>query len=313
MRSRDAAGQRVAALVRESAGWLLLARLFECPTERWRREVTALAGEFDDPALQAVIEGLGFLVVQELYLTATAERADVVFPAQSFIEREGTFTSGEGRVQRFYPAVPAQGETRPDWWMVASLGARLNGSTAPASAAACMDEIARDVPAYAGISYQALSEVREQWPLVGGGDLYFGGTAYANRQGLGVKLSSDVELGAPAEMPWPEPPVRPTGAGLLLIPVYRLYDRGTTLLPSTLLEPHRAARQIELNPMDARALGASDGSRLEIEWDGRVESCSAAVSEQVPAGAALVPRSSGLSLLTPTRARLRLAASGAGP
>ena len=53
MRSRDAAGQRVAALVRESAGWLLLARLFECPTERWRREVTALAGEIDDPALQA--------------------------------------------------------------------------------------------------------------------------------------------------------------------------------------------------------------------------------------------------------------------
>jgi len=256
------------------------------------------------------VEALDFLVVQELYLTATAERADVVLPAQSFIEREGSFTSGEGRVQRYYPAVPAQGDTRPDWWIAASLGTGMGGTTVPASAAACMDELARAVPAYAGITYQALAEVWDQWPLVGGGDLYFGGTAYANRQGLGVKLPSEVEIGAPAEMPWPAAPATPAGMGILLVPVHRLYDRGTTLLPSTLLEPHRAAHQIELNPMDAQALGVSDGGRLEIGWDGRVETCSAAVSSQVPAGAALVSRSSGLSLLIPARARVRLAASG---
>ena len=264
----------------------------------------------DEPALQAVVEALDFLVVQELYLTATAEKADVVLPAQSFIEREGSFTSGEGRVQRFYPAVPAQGEARPDWWIAASLGARLGGRPAPVSAADCLDELALTVPAYAGISYQTLAEVQEQWPLVGGDDLYFGGTAYANRQGLGVKLPSDIELGAAAEMAWPASPAPPAGTGILLVPVHRLYDRGTTLLPSRLLEPHRAAHQIELSPIDASALGISDGGRLEIEWDGRVETCSAAVSSQVPPGAALVLRGSGLSLLTPVRARTRRAVPG---
>jgi NADH-quinone oxidoreductase subunit G len=264
----------------------------------------------DDPGLEALFAGLGFVVVQELYLTATAEQADVVLPAQSFVEREGSFTTGEGRVQRFYPAVPPQGETRPDWWITSSLGARLSSLAVPVSAAACMDEIATAVPAYAGISYQALAEVPEQWPLVGGDDLYFGGTAYANRQGVGVKLASGVELGTSAEVSWPQPPAPPAGPGLLLIPVHRLYDRGTTLLPSTLLEPHRAGQHIELNPEDALALGVSAGNRLEIEWDGRVASCAAAVSPQVPPGAVLVPRSSGLNLLAPTRARLRLAGPG---
>ena len=267
----------------------------------------------DDPSLRPLIEALDFLVVQELYPTATANQADVVFPAQSFIEREGSFTSGEGRVQRYYPAVPPLGETRPDWWIAASLGARLGGMVVPVSPSACMDEIAISVPAYGGVTYRALAEVREQWPIVGGNDLYFGGTAYTNRQGLGVKLASDVESGAVAEAPWPAPPATPAGPGLLLIPVHRLYDRGTTVLPSTLLEARRALQQIELNPEDAARLGIADGGRVEVVWDGRVESCAAAVSSAVPLGSALVLRSSGLTLQSPARAQLRAATGATRP
>jgi NADH-quinone oxidoreductase subunit G len=67
----------------------------------------------DEPALVETLESTEFLVVQELFLTETAKLADVVLPAQAFIEREGTLTNGERRVQRFYAAVPKVGQTLP--------------------------------------------------------------------------------------------------------------------------------------------------------------------------------------------------------
>ncbi len=115
---------------------------------------------------QPALDSLSFLVVQDLYLTATAERAHVVLPAQSFVEREGSLTTGERRVQRFYPAVPPLGETRPIGEIAGALGARLGAAEPPASAADCMEQIAAAVPAYAQTSYAALAEVDEQWPLV---------------------------------------------------------------------------------------------------------------------------------------------------
>jgi NADH-quinone oxidoreductase subunit G len=266
----------------------------------------------DDPSTQPALDSLSFLVVQELYLTATAERAHVVLPAQSFVERQGSLTTGDGRVQRFYPAVPPRGETRPDWWIAAALGRRLGAPEPPASAAACLEQIAAAVPAYEQLTYAALAEVHEQWPLVGGDDLYFGGTAYANRSGLGVKRPTGVELGNRMEIIWPEPPTPAQGSGLLFVPVHRLFDRGTTVLPSLLLEPHRTRQQVELNPADAQALGLIPGVRVAIEWDGRTEMAEAAVVDGVPAGIALVPHSSGLSLLTPARGRVRPSTPGRG-
>ena len=61
------------------------------------------------------------LIVQDLFLTATAELADVVLPAQSFVERAGTFTNGERRVQRLYPAVIEPTGSLQDWKIVADL------------------------------------------------------------------------------------------------------------------------------------------------------------------------------------------------
>ena len=67
--------------------------------------ITAADPVGDDPTLADIIRNAGFVVVQDLFLTETAKLADVVLPAQPFTEREGTFTSGERRVQRFYPGV----------------------------------------------------------------------------------------------------------------------------------------------------------------------------------------------------------------
>ena len=75
----------------------------------------------DDPALAKALKGAKFVVVQDLFQTATAELADVVLPAQAYTERDGTFTSGERRVQRFYPAVPPLGETKADYAITAEI------------------------------------------------------------------------------------------------------------------------------------------------------------------------------------------------
>jgi len=266
----------------------------------------------DDPSLGS-LDPMPFLVVQELYLTPTAERADVVLPAQSFVEREGSLTSGEGRVQRAFPAVPPLGEAWPDWRIAGVIGEHLDAPPTPVSAAACLEDIGRVVPSYRGLTYQALAEVREQWPVVGGEDLYFGGTAYANRQGLGAKRPTGIEAGESPEMAWPEPPAAPVGEGLLLVPVHRLYDRGTTLLPSTLLEPRRARPVVELNSEEARRLGIAAGARLAIEWDGRGETAEAVITDAVPPGVALVPRSAGIALDVPRRGRVRPTGAGSGP
>ena len=131
-----------------------------------------------------------FVVVQDLFLTETAKLATVVLPAAAWAEREGTFTSGERRVQRFYAALSPRG--RADYEIAVALGGRL-GVALPAQAADIMTEIAQSVPAYADVTYARLAKTEEQWPMVGGRDLYFGGTAYKNDGGLGQQLRLEPE------------------------------------------------------------------------------------------------------------------------
>ncbi len=172
----------------------------------------------------AILENLSngderFIVVQELAMTQTAQLADVVLPVKPYTEREGSYTSGERRVQRFYPVVPASvyagsngGYTsgaRVDYAVSAEIASRLGlelgdgaasggiasramASKAMASkaiASLVMEEISANIPDYADVTYQKLAEVTEQWPIIGREDLYYGGTSYENRQGLGVQLS----------------------------------------------------------------------------------------------------------------------------
>jgi NADH-quinone oxidoreductase subunit G len=259
----------------------------------------------DDPALAKALAKVGFLVVQELFLTETALQADVVFPAQAFIEREGSYTTGERRVQRIYPAVPPRGKSRPDWGILAELGELLGLELERASAAAVALAIANAVPDYAEVNYQAMAAVEPQWPHVGGDDLYFGGTAFANKQGVGVKLASQAERGQEAQMAWVAPPERAKAGSLTLVPVTRLYDHGTTVKPSELLEPRLAPTRLGLNPKDAKRLKVAEGAQVEIRWNGRKARLPAVIDEKVPVGAALLGRSLGLPLSTPAAVEVR--------
>jgi len=143
----------------------------------------------DDPKLVETLRSAKAVIVQEISLTETAKLADVVLPAQAFTERDGSYTSGERRVQRFYPAVPAFGEARADYVITAAVAAWLGIQAEECPAHLVMDKIAALVPAFAGLSFGKLAEIHDQWPIVGRADLYYGGAVYQNSQGLGVHLA----------------------------------------------------------------------------------------------------------------------------
>jgi NADH-quinone oxidoreductase subunit G len=257
----------------------------------------------DDPGLRAQCSD-AFLIVQELFLTETAKLADVVFPAQAQMEREGTFTSGERRVQRFYPVVAPKGGSLPDFEIAAKLGAKVGAELKGGFPSRIFPQIAAEIPAYAGITYRKLAEVREQWPIVGRDDLYYGGTSYKNEQGLGVQLPAFEADAAPWRI---EAPKQRSGDALIAVPVTRLYDRGTTLTPSDVLAAHLPQPFIALNPADAEAQKAADGMRVNLGVNGVSVPVTVRVDENVPARFALVPRSLGIPLAEPAEITIQVA------
>ncbi|MGI6225060.1 MAG: formate dehydrogenase subunit alpha, partial [Peptococcales bacterium] len=120
-----------------------------------------------DPDLnhvQKALESLDFLVVQDIFLTETAEFADVVLPAVTFAEKDGTFTNTERRVQLVRKAIEPKGNAKPDWVIIMELMKRLGYSANYQHPQQIMEEIALVTPQYAGINYYRISETGLQWP-----------------------------------------------------------------------------------------------------------------------------------------------------
>jgi NADH-quinone oxidoreductase subunit G len=259
----------------------------------------------DEPELASSFEKLDFLVVQDLFLSETAALADIVFPAQAFIEREGSMTSGERRVQRYYPAVLAFGESQPDWRILAQIGMRLDLNLEASSAAGIFLEISKQNQDYASLSYQTLAKVEPQWPPVGGADLYYGGTTYDNHQGLGTQLQPSSQRGDSFKIRWSEPKSMPTRGKLWLMPVKKLYDRAVTVQSSSILQPRMTSLEIRLNPEDAKRLGVESGAAVMMSINGHSYEAPARVEELIPKGQVLIDRSSGVAAVEPLSVEIK--------
>ena len=255
----------------------------------------------DDPALEKALKGAKFVVVQELFQTKTAELADVVLPAQAYTERSGTITSGERRVQRYYPAVPPTGETKADYSITAEIAKKLDIELEGSSPVLAFEKLAASAKDFAGLSYAKLAEVSEQWPIVGRGDLYYGGTTYENTQGLGVQLVSAAGRGETVDIPElrKEAGLRPKEDELLAVPVTKLYDRGTTVAPAELLTERIGDVTIALHPEAVKKLGLEAGKLVTVSFDGVSGEAVVKVDETISAGVALIPRSMGLAIREP--------------
>jgi predicted molibdopterin-dependent oxidoreductase YjgC len=219
----------------------------------------SLISEADASKTKRALEALDFLVVQDLFLTETAELADVVLPAAAFAETDGTFTNTERRVQRLRKAVEPPGEAREDWRIVAELSTRLGYPMSYEDASRVWDEVAGLTPPLAGISYRRLEGEGIQWPCP---TADHPGTAYLHTElweGKQTAYFRPVGYTPPDEEPDDEfPLLLTTGRRLAAYHTHTLTGRTPGI---RVLLPVETA---EINPTDGQRLGISDGQRVRI-------------------------------------------------
>ncbi len=123
-----------------------------------------MVSDADISHVKKSLEHLDFLVVQDIFLTETAQLADVVLPSACFAEKDGTFASTERRVQLVRRAVEAPGQAKADWWITCEIAKRMGYTMEYKDAEAIMKEIAAVTPSYAGITYDRIAYEGIHWP-----------------------------------------------------------------------------------------------------------------------------------------------------
>src|SRR5437868_9589503 len=218
-----------------------------------------------EPNARHVDEGLDnveFMVAQDLFLNdTTRDRANVVFPASSFAEKDGTFTNTERRVNRVRKALPPPGNAREDWRIVVDL-ARALGAKWPeyATAEDAWNEFADLSPNWSGIRYDRIEDVGLQWPCTDRdhpGSMYLHAPHPARPNGKGKFFP--VEFQPPIEQPDSEYP-------FVLSTCRTLYHYNSA--PMTMREGGIVDKQedpfFEISPEDAAALGVADGDWVRL-------------------------------------------------
>jgi formate dehydrogenase alpha subunit len=224
------------------------------------------------------LRALDFLVVQDIFLTETAQLADVVLPAAAAAEKDGTFTNTDRRVQRVRQAVEPPGQARPDWQIICQIAERMGKPMSYPSVAAIQDEIASLTPIYGGITYDRLEREGLQWPCP---TRDHPGTPILHRQRFtrGKGKFHAVEFIPARELPDAEYPLLLSTGRLL-----QHFHTGSMSRRSAVLDeiiPHGA---IEIHPQDAAKLGVSDGEYVTVESRrGQIE-IAAHVTERVSPG-----------------------------
>ena len=216
----------------------------------------------DVAKVQEAMRNAEFVVFQDIFLTGSAEFADVILPGASFAEKDGTFTNLERRVQRVRKAIEPVGDSKPDWWITCEIARRMGAKgfdfTDPSE---IMDEIAKLTPYFAGFSFKRLDNGGIQWPCT---------TCDAADQGtprLHVeRFNTPTQLGHLTELTYRPPAERAdkkypfiltTGRSL-----YHFHLAMTIRVPGLVaLYPEEKVR---INPVDAERLGIADGEMVRV-------------------------------------------------
>jgi formate dehydrogenase alpha subunit len=204
------------------------------------------------------LDNLDFLVVQDIFLTETAEIADVVLPSACYAEKDGTFANTERRVQRIRKAVDPPGESRDDWDIICEIATRMGHPMAYDSSRQIMEEISKVTPSYAGISYDRIEYEGIHWPCP---TAEHPGTPILHREQFtrGKGLFHAIDYIEPAEMIDDEYPLYLTTGRLL----YQ-YHTGTMTMRTPGLNEIAPEAFVEISPQDARKFELEEGALVSI-------------------------------------------------
>ena len=214
-----------------------------------------------DPDLNHAIEALKkveFLVVSDIFMSETAELADVVLPGVSIAEKDGTITNTERRVQRIRKAVEPVGESKPEWQMICELAEEMGYNMSYNNPGEIMEEIAQLTPIYGGMCYNRLDNGGLQWPCL---DINHLGTKYLHKDKFsrGKGKFTAVEFKAAAELPDEEYPLLLTTGRVL----YHFHTGTVTRRSKGLNEIYPDAL-VEISPHDAEELKIKNGEFVEV-------------------------------------------------
>lgn len=238
----------------------------------------------DTEHIRKALTSLDFFVIQELFMTKTAEYADVILPGVSYAEKEGTFTNTERRVQRIRKAVELEGDMRLDTDIIIDLMNAMGYPQPRLTASEIMDEIASVTPSFAGISFERLDNGETlQWPCK---DKTSSGTPimHVGHPVRGKALFYPAEFKPSNELPDEEYPFILTTGRIL----YQ-YNAAAMTSRSEGLKMIAGEGFIEINYKDAQALGISNGERINvISRRGKIQA-TARVGRKVSQGETWMP------------------------
>jgi len=213
------------------------------------------------------------------------------------LEREGTYVNSERRVQRFYRVSQPEADVPADFALVTRIAAAAGVQLEGGSAMQVFRQLSEQVDVFSGINYTRLSEYEKQVPAYGRDTLYYAGTGYANKLGLGAQLPRQTERRP--ETSFARAFVRPRAGDLWLVPVTRLYDGGALMRATDLLDQRRAGLDLRVHPSELNRLGLNEGENLCFELEGREFDLPLRADSSVPMQSILVARSSGLPVVLP--------------
>ena len=228
--------------------------------------------------VRKALNSLDFLVVQDLFLTETAQLADVVLPAASFAEKDGTFTNTERRIQRVRKAVEPPGNSRTDLDIIVSLAKRMGYEMSNSTPETVMKEIASLTGIYHGVTYERLEEKGLQWPVP---SIDHPGTQVLHENGhftCGLGWFTPVDHHPPAEGPDSEYP-------LVLSTGRRLYHYNvSTFGKSMALSSHLPEERLWIHPDNATSLSLTEQSLAQISSRRGEITARVWITENVPPG-----------------------------